>query len=81
MEFLAAPVAPSTKKKGNNASSSNNTRLIVVLCQSSLETVKVGSGKEGRYALLNCDDHAGILLRNKKDPSHYRPDITHQVSR
>jgi hypothetical protein len=31
------------------------------------------------YQLLNCDDHANYLLKHKKDPALYRPDITHQV--
>lgn len=31
------------------------------------------------YALLNCDDHANYLMKHKRDPALYRPDITHQV--
>jgi hypothetical protein len=31
------------------------------------------------YQLLNCDDHANYLMKHKKDPALYRPDITHQV--
>lgn len=32
------------------------------------------------YQLLNCDDHASYLMKHKKDPALYRPDITHQVT-
>jgi len=53
-------------------------RVIVVLCGANLETVKVGHGKEQRYALLNCDDHQGVLKKHNKNPADYRPDITHQ---
>ncbi|KAG4104178.1 Alpha/beta knot methyltransferase [Neocallimastix lanati (nom. inval.)] len=53
-------------------------RLIVILEGATLETVKIGKSKEGRYNLLNCDDHQGILKKNKKEISDYRPDITHQ---
>lgn len=52
--------------------------LIVVLQQASLETVKIGKQKDGHYALLNSDDHSHLLKKHKKDPTHYRPDITHQ---
>lgn len=33
------------------------------------------------YQLLNCDDHASYLMKHKKDPALYRPDICHQVRR
>lgn len=69
-----APKLPKTNREKDSAQ-----RLIFVLSQASLETVKTGAGKDGRYSLLNCDDHHHILNKNKKDPSHYRPDITHQV--
>ena len=82
MEFLQkakAPKVPKTPQEKDNAK-----RLIVVLMQSSLETVKVGGrkkeSKDGHYALLNCDDHQGILKKNNKEPAQYRPDITHQVN-
>ncbi|KAI9011198.1 Ribosomal RNA small subunit methyltransferase mra1 [Gaertneriomyces sp. JEL0708] len=57
---------------------STQKRLIVVLQQASLETVKLGKGKEGHYALLNCDDHHHLLKKYNKDISESRPDITHQ---
>ncbi|AMD19527.1 HCL624Wp [Eremothecium sinecaudum] len=55
-------------------------RLIVVLSQASLETHKIFSGGHGgdKYALLNCDDHQGLLRKLGKDISEARPDITHQ---
>jgi len=64
-------------------------RLIVVLEQACLEAYKVssgsasrgGPGREGRdakYALLNCDDHQGILAKTGRDIADARPDITHQ---
>ncbi len=31
------------------------------------------------YSLLNCDDHKNFLMKHKKDPALYRPDICHQV--
>lgn len=40
-----------------------------------------GGGKEAKYALLNCDDHQGILAKTGRDIADARPDITHQVSR
>lgn len=47
----------------------------MVLERASLETVKAGKS----YELLNCDDHAHILKKHKRDPAEVRPDITHQV--
>jgi rRNA small subunit pseudouridine methyltransferase Nep1 len=49
--------------------------VIVILDQASLETVK---NRRGDYELLNCDDHRDVCKKSKKDPSQYRPDITHQ---
>ena len=69
MEFLNAPEAPKLNK---------TKRLIVVLEQCSLETVKLGKGKEGHYSLLNCDDHHHLLKKHNRDISESRPDITHQ---
>lgn len=39
---------------------------------------KNSSGKEAKYALLNCDDHQGILAKTGRDIADARPDITHQ---
>ncbi|TDL15804.1 Nep1-domain-containing protein [Rickenella mellea] len=64
---------------------SQSRRLIVVLEQACLEAYRVSSGKggkkgegEAKYALLNCDDHQGILARTGRDIADARPDITHQ---
>jgi len=64
-------------------------KLIVVLSKACLEAYRVSSGSGGRdgrehggkdakYALLNCDDHQGILARTGRDIADARPDITHQ---
>ena len=37
-------------------------------------------GGDAKYALLNCDDHQGILAKTGRDIADARPDITHQVS-
>lgn len=65
---------------------SQDRRLIVVLSQACLEAYRVSSGHgrngggEAKYALLNCDDHQGILAKTGRDIADARPDITHQVS-
>ena len=67
---------------------SQSRRLIVVLEQACLESYRVSSGGssgkkgksgEAKYALLNCDDHQGILAKTGRDIADARPDITHQV--
>jgi rRNA small subunit pseudouridine methyltransferase Nep1 len=50
-------------------------QVLVILDLANLETVKT---KKGEFQLMNCDDHVGILKKNNKDPSRYRPDIVHQ---
>lgn len=67
-------------------SRSQDRRLIVVLAQACLEAYRVSGGGHGRngggeakYALLNCDDHQGILAKTGRDIADARPDITHQV--
>ncbi|KAJ1474850.1 C2f protein [Baffinella frigidus] len=46
-----------------------------VLERACLETVKAGKS----YELLNCDDHAHIMKKHKRDPAESRPDISHQM--
>jgi rRNA small subunit pseudouridine methyltransferase Nep1 len=66
---------------------SSQRRLFVILEQACLEAYRVGTvskgrnGREGeaKYALLNCDDHQGILAKTGRDIADARPDITHQV--
>ncbi|KAF9518397.1 hypothetical protein BS47DRAFT_1371035 [Hydnum rufescens UP504] len=69
------------------AQKESTRRLIVVLEQACLEAYKVSSGsasrggkdgKDAKYALLNCDDHQGILAKSGRDIADARPDITHQ---
>ncbi|KAG4300743.1 hypothetical protein PCANB_002817 [Pneumocystis canis] len=60
------------------ASQRDKRRLIVVLEKASLETCKIGTFKEGKYQLLNCDDHQNILKKMNRDISEARPDICHQ---
>ncbi|EIM85412.1 Nep1-domain-containing protein [Stereum hirsutum FP-91666 SS1] len=70
--------------RGPNAAAQR--RLFVILEQACLEAYKVGTvtkgrnGREGeaKYALLNCDDHQGILAKTGRDIADARPDITHQ---
>ncbi|WWC68099.1 uncharacterized protein I206_102020 [Kwoniella pini CBS 10737] len=81
-DFVPKPaVVPKT-----HADKENTRRLIVVLSQACLEAYRVSSGsggkntsgKEAKYALLNCDDHQGILAKTGRDIADARPDITHQ---
>jgi rRNA small subunit pseudouridine methyltransferase Nep1 len=66
----------------------NTRRLIVVLESACLEVYRISAGSKGKddkggkdakYALLNCDDHQGILAKTGRDIADARPDITHQV--
>lgn len=54
-------------------------RLVVVLSQACLETHKISTGGSGgdKFALLNCDDHQGLLRKMGRDIAEARPDITH----
>lgn len=70
------------------AQKENTRHLIVVLEHACLEAYRVSSGsasrggkdgKDAKYALLNCDDHQGILAKTGRDIADARPDITHQV--
>jgi rRNA small subunit pseudouridine methyltransferase Nep1 len=60
----------------------DSKRLIVVLSQACLETHKISTGGPNgseKYALLNSDDHIGVLKKMGRDISDARPDILHQV--
>jgi rRNA small subunit pseudouridine methyltransferase Nep1 len=76
----------------NSVVSNGQRRLYVILERACLEAYRVssskgrgpGGGKGGgegdvKYALLNCDDHQGILAKTGRDIADARPDITHQV--
>ncbi|KAJ8770038.1 hypothetical protein K2173_009791 [Erythroxylum novogranatense] len=49
--------------------------VIFVLEKASLEVAKVGKS----YQILNSEDHANFLGKNKRNPAEYRPDIVHQA--
>merc|ERR1711865_751349 len=61
--------------------SSNATRrrqqdeITIILEGANLEIVKISD----KYELLNCDDHAHILRKHKRDAASARPDICHQM--
>nr|XP_027187765.1 ribosomal RNA small subunit methyltransferase NEP1-like isoform X2 [Cicer arietinum] len=69
-ELDGIPIAPSIDIKN-----SEKPGVIFILEKASLEIAKVGK----TYQLLNSDDHANFLLKGKKNPGNYRPDITHQA--
>ncbi|ODV84051.1 hypothetical protein CANARDRAFT_29500 [[Candida] arabinofermentans NRRL YB-2248] len=78
-----APEASLVPVQPTSLSSKDKTtkRLIVVLAQACLETHKISTGGgpgSDKYALLNCDDHQGLLRKMGRDISEARPDITHQ---
>merc|ERR1712142_677744 len=68
------PLAPAKKMIKTPSKGSSSKRLIVVL-----ENAQLESGKDGKTMELLCADKHGTFLRkNGKDPTVYRPDITHQ---
>ena len=86
---VGADFVPQAARVPKGAEAKETTRrLIVVLSQACLETYRLSSGsggknaagKEAKYALLNCDDHQGILAKTGRDIADARPDITHQMS-
>ncbi|KAJ1651281.1 18S rRNA pseudouridine methyltransferase, partial [Dispira simplex] len=70
------PLPPRLPKTA--AEKEHTRRLIVVLEQATLEIYKVGKEKDGKYQLLNCDDHLNAIRKMRKSVTDYRPDITHQ---
>ncbi|KAL2476494.1 nucleolar essential protein-related [Abeliophyllum distichum] len=48
--------------------------VIFILEKASLEIGKVGKS----YQLLSSDEHANYLMKNKRNPAEYRPDIAFQ---
>uniref|UniRef100_A0A803QPJ3 Uncharacterized protein n=1 Tax=Cannabis sativa TaxID=3483 RepID=A0A803QPJ3_CANSA len=69
VELEGIPLAPSTQKPKDQPG------LIFILEKASLEVAKVGK----TYQLLSSDEHSHFLMKNKKNPGDYRPDITHQA--
>ncbi|XP_075504605.1 uncharacterized protein LOC142542040 [Primulina tabacum] len=55
--------------------SENKPGVIFILEKASLEIAKVGKS----YQLLSSDEHANYLLKNKRNPAEYRPDIAFQA--
>ncbi|KAL8460037.1 hypothetical protein ACS0TY_031813 [Phlomoides rotata] len=53
----------------------NKGGVIFILERASLEIAKVGK----TYQLLSSDEHANYLVRNKRNPADYRPDIAFQA--
>ncbi|KAK6151331.1 hypothetical protein DH2020_013966 [Rehmannia glutinosa] len=53
----------------------NKPGVIFILEKASLEIAKVGK----TYQLLSSDEHANYLVRNKRNPADYRPDIAFQA--
>ncbi|GFP91857.1 ribosomal rna small subunit methyltransferase nep1 [Phtheirospermum japonicum] len=53
----------------------NKPGVIFVLEKASLEIGKVGKN----YQLLSSEEHANFLMRNKRNPADYRPDIAFQA--
>ena len=75
--LAAHPSPPATSSVSSlSAPSASRARakLIVVLVKAGLETIKTKKGHE----LVTADTHSSLLLRLKKDPSEFRPDIVHQ---
>ena len=70
----APPPPPSSSSLSAPAARGRSAKLIIVLVKSSLETIQTKKG----YELVTADTHKGLLLKLRKDPSEYRPDITHQ---
>lgn len=60
------------EQQGNDK---NGPGVIFILEKASLEVAKVGKS----YQLLNSEDHANFLRKNKRNPADYRPDISHQA--
>uniref|UniRef100_A0A803M265 Uncharacterized protein n=1 Tax=Chenopodium quinoa TaxID=63459 RepID=A0A803M265_CHEQI len=48
---------------------------VSLLERASLEVAKVGK----TYQILNSEDHANFLMKHKKNPADYRPDIVHHA--
>lgn len=72
---MVGGLAPPVKEEEEEAAKSAKQGVIFVLEEAQLEVGKVGH----KHVLLNCDDHQNFLLKHKKDPALYRPDICHQA--
>lgn len=88
MQYIANPhMLPVQHHVAKSSPANNQRRLFVILERACLEAYRISSNKKGgrngegdvKYALLNCDDHQGILAKTGRDIADARPDITHQV--
>ncbi|KAI9815146.1 MAG: 18S rRNA pseudouridine methyltransferase [Thelocarpon impressellum] len=67
-----------------SATDRDSKRMVVVLSHASLETYRASHGgsrngtRDEKYALLNSDEHIGVMRKMGRDISDARPDITHQ---
>lgn len=88
MQYIDNPhMLPVQHQVAKSSPANNQRRLFVILERACLEAYRISSSKKGgkngegdvKYALLNCDDHQGILAKTGRDIADARPDITHQV--
>lgn len=88
MQYIGNPhMLPVQHHVAKTAPINNQRRLFVILERACLEAWRISSSRKGgkngegdvKYALLNCDDHQGILAKTGRDIADARPDITHQV--
>ena len=88
MQYIDNPhMLPVQHHVAKSSGANSQRRLFVILERACLEAYRISSSKKGgkngegdvKYALLNCDDHQGILARSGRDIADARPDITHQV--
>ena len=88
MQYIDNPhMLPVQHRVAKSSPANNQRRLFVILERACLEAYRISSSKKGgkngegdvKYALLNCDDHQGILAKTGRDIADARPDITHQV--
>ena len=88
MQYTGNPhMLPVQHHVARSSTANSQRRLFVILERACLEAYRITLGKRGgkngegdvKYALLNCDDHQGILAKTGRDIADARPDITHQV--
>ena len=88
MQYTNNPhMLPVQHRVAKSSTVNSQRRLFVILERACLEAYRISSSKKGgkngegdvKYALLNCDDHQGILAKTGRDIADARPDITHQV--
>uniref|UniRef100_A0A7S4EY60 Ribosomal RNA small subunit methyltransferase NEP1 n=1 Tax=Chrysotila carterae TaxID=13221 RepID=A0A7S4EY60_CHRCT len=73
-ESFPAATLPVESAVVSDGRAAKQPKVIFVLERACLETGKVGA----EHVLLNSDDHAKFLMKHKRAPADYRPDILHQ---